>query len=98
LTLIQIIQAINMQSITTDVLILFNSFEPVKRVEQVILNSKSVQSAFKASCFMHTALFTTDLDLTLDKCPIAYLYRLLFRDLLEFILKTFVKYVNLMFC
>jgi hypothetical protein len=81
-----------MQSITTDVLILFNSFEPVKRVEQVILNSKSVQSAFKAS------LFTTDLDLTLDKCPIAYLYRLLFRDLLEFILETFVNYVNLMFC
>lgn len=37
--LIKIIQAIYMQSLTTDVLILFNSFEPVKRVEQVILNS-----------------------------------------------------------
>ena len=71
---IKIIQAIFMQSLTTDVLILFNSLEPVKRVEQVILNSKSVQSAFKTSCFMHVDLFTTDLDLTLDKCPIAYLY------------------------
>ena len=50
--LIKIIQAIYMQSLTTDVLILFNSFEPVKRVEQVISNSKSVQSAFKTSCFM----------------------------------------------
>ena len=38
----KIIQAIYMQSLTTDVLILFNSFEPVKRVEQVIFNSKSV--------------------------------------------------------
>ena len=80
---IKIIQAIYMQSLTTDVLILFNSFEPVKKVEQVILNSKSVQSAFKISCFMHLDLFTTDLNLVVDKCPIAYLYR--------FIIQGFIR-------
>jgi hypothetical protein len=81
--LIKHMQAIYMQSLTTDVLILFNSFEPIKRVEQVILKSKSVQSAFKTSCFMHTDLFTTDLDLTTDKCPIAYLFR--------FIIQGFIR-------
>ena len=80
---VKVIQAIYMQSLTTDVLILFNSFEPVKRVEQVILNSKSVQSAFKTSCFMHTDLFTTELDLVLDKCPIAYLYRFLIQGFIR---------------
>ena len=47
---IKIVQAIWMQSLSTDVLIIFNSYDPVKRVHQVILNSSTVQEAFKKSC------------------------------------------------
>lgn len=48
---IKIMQAIYMQSLSTDVLILFNSSDPVKLVHQLILNSNLVQKAFKKSCY-----------------------------------------------
>ena len=57
---IKIIQAIWMQSLSTDVLIIFNSYEPINRVHQVILNSKNVQEAFKKSCYTLQDQFTSN--------------------------------------
>ena len=74
---IKIIQAIYMQSLSTDVLILFNSLEPVKIVEQVILKSSVVHRAFQQSCSMHADLFFPGLNLSTDKSPIAFLFRFL---------------------
>lgn len=74
---IKIVQAIWMQSLTTDVLILFNAFEPVKLVHKVILNSKNVQSAFQQSCYMLQDLFTDGVDLAVDDNPISFLYQFL---------------------
>ena len=89
---IKIIQAIYMQSLSTDVLILFNSSEPVKLVEKVILNSEKVQSAFRVSCFMHSDLFHTDLNLVTDKCPIAYLFRFLIQGFIRVYSKDIYQY------
>ena len=50
LDFIKLIQAIWMQSLSTNVLILFNAYEPVKLVQNVILNSKKVQLYFQNSC------------------------------------------------
>ena len=79
LNFIQLLQAIYMQSLTTDVLIIFNAIEPVKKVEYVIQNSIKVKEAFKASCTSLTLqlMFTEDLDLANDTFPISILYRFL---------------------
>ena len=74
---IKIVQAIFMQSLTTDVLILFNSIEPVKRVQEVILNSINVQDAFKKSCFTLQHCFIEGLNLATDKSPISFLFQFL---------------------
>ena len=55
-----------MQFLTTDVLILFNAYEPVKRVHKLILNSKVVQAAFKKSCIMVQDHLIEGLDLAID--------------------------------
>ena len=47
---IKLMQSIWMQSLTTDVLIIFNAYEPIKRVREVIINSKYVQKASLESC------------------------------------------------
>ena len=74
---IKIVQAIFMQSLSTDVLILFNAMEPVKLVQKVILNSKIVQNLFKESCLTLSAHFTDSTDLVCDNDPIGYLFRFL---------------------
>lgn len=75
--LIKIMQAIFMQCLSTDVLILFNSFEPVKLVHKLILNSKTVQKLFKQSCYMLPNIFDVEVNLAVDKSPICYLYQFL---------------------
>ena len=74
---VKIIQSIYMQSLTTDVLILFNSIEPVKKVKEVIINSINVQNAFKKSCLSLQHCFTEGLNLATDKNPISYLFQFL---------------------
>jgi hypothetical protein len=74
---VKIIQAIWMQCLTTDVLIIFNSQEPVKLVHQLILNSKKVQRAFEESCGMMVELFTPLLNLATDITAISFLYQFL---------------------
>ena len=74
-TLIKIIQAIWMQSLSTDVLISFNAFDPVKLVHKIILNSKSVQSAFRTSCYMLQDHFKEGVDLAVDENPTSFLYQ-----------------------
>lgn len=74
---IKIIQAIWMQCLTTDVLIIFNSQEPVKLVHKLILNSGEVQRAFKESCCMMVELFTPSLNLATDINAISFLYQFL---------------------
>ena len=74
---IKLVQAIWMQSLSTNVLILFNAYEPVKLVQNVILNSKKVQLYFRNSCIMLQDEFTPELNLALDENPISYLYRFL---------------------
>ena len=66
-----------MQCLTTDVLIIFNSQEPVKLVHTLILNSGEVQRAFKESCYMMVELFTPSLNLASDINAISFLYQLL---------------------
>ena len=80
---IKIIQAIWMQSLSTDVLILFNAFEPVKLVHKVILNSKNVQIAFKNSCVMLLDHFKEGIDLATDDNPISFLF--------QFIINGFIR-------
>ena len=80
---IKIVQAIWMQSLTTDVLILCNAFEPVKRVHKVILNSKNVQLAFKESCFMLQDSFKENMSLADDENPISFLF--------QFIINGFIR-------
>ena len=72
-----------MQSLPTDVLILFNAMEPVKMVQKIILNSTAVQTAFKESCFMLTAEFTNETNLVDGKDPICYLYRFLIQGFIR---------------
>lgn len=55
---IKIIQSIYMQSLTTDVLILYNFDEPVNKVNEIIINSANVQRAFKESCITFQHCFT----------------------------------------
>ena len=74
---IKIIQAIWMQSLSTDVLIIFNSYDPVKRVHQVILNSSKVQEAFKKSCHTMQENFFDGIDLATDESSISYLFQFL---------------------
>ena len=74
---IKIMQAIYMQSLSTDVLILFNSFEPIKLVHKLILNSVRVQLAFKESCYMLPNCFDGAINLAEDKTPICYLFQFL---------------------
>ena len=80
-----------MQSLSTDVLILFNSLEPVKLVEQVILKSSVVHRAFQQSCSMYADLFFPGLDLSTDKSPIAFLFRFLVQG---FIRELFQRYIS----
>ena len=70
-------QAIFMQCLSTDVLILFNSSEPVKLVHRLILNSKTVQKLFRQSCYMLPNIFDVEVNLAVDKSPICYLYQFL---------------------
>lgn len=72
-----------MQSLSTDVLILFNAMEPVKMVQKIILNSTAVQTAFKVSCFMLTAEFTNETNLVDGKDPICYLHRSLIQGFIR---------------
>ena len=74
---IKIVQAVWMQSLTTNVLILFNAFEPVKLVHKVILNSKNVQSAFQQSCYFLQDQFKDGVDLAVDDNPISFLFQFL---------------------
>ena len=74
---IKVMQAIYMQSLSTDVLILFNSCEPVKLVHHVILNSELVQKAFKKSCFMLHDQFDSTTNIAKDKSAISYLFQFL---------------------
>ena len=80
---IKIVQAIFMQSLSTDVLILFNAMEPVKLVQKVILNSTVVQTAFKESCFMLTGEFKNETNLVAGKDPICYLFRFLIQGFIR---------------
>lgn len=66
-----------MQSLSTDVLILLNSSEPVKLVHEVILNSEVVQKAFKKSCYMLHDYFDSTIDIAKDKSAICYLFQFL---------------------
>ena len=74
---IKILQAIFMQCLSTDVLILFNSFEPIKLVHKLLLNSVVVQKLFKISCYMLPNIFDVEVDLAVDKSPICYLFQFL---------------------
>ena len=74
---IKIMQAIFMQCLSTDVLILFNSSEPVKLVHKLILNSTTVQKLFKQSCYMLPNIFDVEVNLAVDKSPICYLFQFL---------------------
>lgn len=80
---IKIIQAIWMQCLTTDVLIIFNSQEPVKLVHDLILNSTVVQNASKKSCCMLMDCFTNSINLATDVNAISYLY--------QFIIQGFIR-------
>ena len=72
-----------MQSLTTDVLILFNSDEPVNKVKQTIMNSTNVQNAFRESCVTLQHCFTDGLDLALHKTPIAFLFQFIITGFLR---------------
>jgi hypothetical protein len=72
---IKIKQAIYIQSLSTNVLILFNSSEPVKLVHEVILNSEVVQKAFKKSWNMLHDYFDSTIDIANDKSAICYLFQ-----------------------
>ena len=80
---IKIVQAIFMQSLSTDVLIIFNAMEAVKLVQRVILNSTVVQTAFKESCFMLTSEFNNETNLVDGKDSIYYLYRFLIQGFIR---------------
>ena len=58
-----------MQSLSTNVLILFNAQEPVKLVQNDALNSKKVQLYSRNSCTMLHDEFTPELNLALDENP-----------------------------
>jgi hypothetical protein len=81
--LIKIMQVIYMRCLTTDVLILFNSSDPIKLVHTLILNSLRVQEAFKKSCFMLTHCFEDGISLAEDKNAISYLF--------QFIVQGFIR-------
>ena len=66
-----------MQCLSTDVLILNNSSEPVKLVHQLILNSKVVQKAFMESCYTLQDSFDCAMNMAEDKTPICYLFQFL---------------------
>jgi hypothetical protein len=70
------IQAIWMNSMSTDVLILFNAQEPVKLVQNVIIKSLRVQDAFRASCGTDI-LEKYENDLTVNNNPLSFLYHFL---------------------
>ena len=74
---IKIMQAIYMQCLSIDVLILYNSSEPVKLVHQLILNSKVVQNAFMNSCYILQDKFHGAMNMAEDKTPICYLFQFL---------------------
>ena len=80
---IKIIQAIWMQSLSTDVLIIFNSYNPVQRVHQVILSSSKVQGAFKKSCHTLQENFFDGIDLATDESAISYLFQFLVQDFIR---------------
>ena len=80
---IKSVQAIFMQSLSTDVLTLYNAMEPVKMVQKVLLISTVVQAAFKESCSMLTAEFTNERNLVDGKELICYRYRFLVQDFIR---------------
>ena len=80
---IKIVQAIWIQSLSTDVLIIFNSYNPVHRVHQVILNSTKVQEAFKKSCYTLQDNFIDGIDLATDDNSISYLYQFLIQGFIR---------------
>jgi hypothetical protein len=95
---IKIIQDISMQSLSTDVLILYNAMGPIKMVQKVNLYSDNVQKAFKESCFMLIDQFKDETNLVDGKDPICYLYRFSLKVLFELAQKMFINYAYLMFC
>lgn len=66
-----------MKCLSTDVLILFNSSEPVKLVHKLLLNSSIVQRLFKTSCYMIPNIFDIEENLAIDKSPVCYLFQFL---------------------
>ena len=80
---IKIVQAIWMQSLSTDVLIIFNSYDPVKLVQKVILNSSTVQEAFKKSCHTLQENFFDGIDLATDESSISYLFQFLVEEFIR---------------
>jgi hypothetical protein len=72
-----------MQCLTTDVLIIFIAFGPVKLVHELLLNPFIVQAAFEKSCNTLVECFNPSLNLATDSNAISYLYR--------FIIQGFVR-------
>ena len=74
---IKLMQSIWMQSLTTDVLIIFNAYEPVKRIRDVIINSKNVQNAFLNSCGVDLVgmNYKVENDLATAKDAISFLFQ-----------------------
>ena len=75
--LIKTLQSIYMQSLTINVLILFYSIEPLRKVKEVIMHSVNVQNALKNSCSSLQHCFTEGLNLATDKNPISFLFQFL---------------------
>ena len=74
---IKIMQAIHyMQSLSTDVLILFILCEPVKLVHQLILNSVKVHGASKQSWYIVQDCFEGVINLAEEKTPICNFFKL----------------------
>jgi hypothetical protein len=69
-----------MQCRTTDVLIIFNAFEPVKLVHELLLNSVGVQKAFEKSCSTLMECFDPSLNLATDVNAISYQYRSIIKE------------------
>ena len=69
----KIMQAIYMQCMSTNVLILHKSSEPVKLVHQLILNLRVVQKVFMVSCYTLQDSFYCAMNMAEDKTPICYL-------------------------
>jgi hypothetical protein len=69
-----------MQFLTTDVLIIFNAFEPVKLVNELLLNSVVAQKAFEESCSTLMECFDPSFNLATDVNAKSYQYRSIIQE------------------